>query len=307
VPPRRARSPAALAALLTLVAVLAGCGSGTPKGEATPTDTIRFASYDFSENEILAAVYAESARQAGLPVSLQLGVGTREVVEPALEQGVVDVAIDYQGTALRFADPAGGQDAGTAPDLLHVALRAAFAPRGVEVLAAAKAEDQNGFAVSRAFATEQRVSTLSELAPLAPGLTFGGPPECRDRPLCLPGLIQVYGLQFKQVENMPSRAATVEALVAGQVQVGLLETTDARLGGKAPVVLLTDDRSLQPHENVVPLVRTAALDRWGDRLRDALDAVSAKLTTADLINLNRAVEVEGLSPEDAAARWWHGG
>jgi osmoprotectant transport system substrate-binding protein len=302
VPPRRARCAAVL---LTLLAVLAGCGSGTPEDEATPTDTIRFASYDFSENEILAAVYAEAARQAGLPVSLQLGVGTREVVEPALEQGVVDVVIDYLGTALGFAVP-GGAPAGTAPDQLHAALREALDRRGVEVLAAASAEDQNGFAVSRAFATQQRVSTLSELVPLAPGLTFGGPPECRDRPLCLPGLAEVYGLRFGEVENMPSRAATVEALVAGQLQVGLLETTDARLGGKAPVVLLADDLSLQPHENVVPLVRRDVLDHWGDRLRGALDAVSARLTTADLINLNRAVEVEGMSPADAAARWWHG-
>jgi osmoprotectant transport system substrate-binding protein len=305
VPPPRTRSATVLLPLLTVLAVLAGCGSGTPEEEAARTDTIRFASYDFSENEILAAVYAEAARQADLPVSLQLGVGTREVVEPALEQGVVDVVIDYLGTALGFTDPA-VRGAGTPPDQLHAALREALAPRGVEVLAAASAEDQNGFAVSRAFATEHRISTLSELAPLAPGLTFGGPPECRDRPLCLPGLTEVYGLRFGEVENMPSRAATVEALVAGQVQVGLLETTDARLGGRAPVVLLADDRSLQPHENVVPLVGSAALERWGDRLRSVLDAVSARLTTAELINLNRAVEVEGLAPADAAARWWHG-
>jgi osmoprotectant transport system substrate-binding protein len=97
----------------------------------------------------------------------------------------------------------------------------------------------------------------------------------------------------------------VEALVAGQIQVGLLETTDARLGHD-PVVLLADDRSLQPHENVVPLVRSAVLGRWGDRLRTALDAVSSRLTTADLVRLNRAVEVDGLTPAAAAARWWTG-
>src|SRR3712207_3333311 len=102
---------------------------------------------------------------------------------------------------------------------------------------------------------------------------------------------------------MPSRAATVEALVAGQIQVGLLETTDARLA-QASVVLLADDRGLQPHENVVPLVGAEVLDRWGQPLQDALDEASARLTTDDLIRLNRAVEVEGLTAEQAAARWW---
>ncbi|WP_138734201.1 ABC transporter substrate-binding protein [Modestobacter excelsi] len=299
----RSRAPSVLLLVVLLLAGLTACSSGSSDDGEPAEDTIRFASYDFSENEILAAVYAEAARQAGLPVSLQPAAGTREVVEPALEQGVVDVVIDYLGTAVQFVDP--GSTAGTStPEQLYATLSEVLAPRGVDVLAAAAAEDQNGFAVSRAFATEHGVSRLSQLEQLAPGLTFGGPPECPERPLCLPGLRAVYGLRFGTVVNMPSRSATVEALVAGSIQVGLLETTDARLGGKAPVVLLTDDRSLQPHENVVPLVRTAALDRWGHRLADALDAVSARLTTADLISLNRAVEVEGLTPEAAAARWW---
>ena len=120
------------------------------------------------------------------------------------------------------------------------------------------------------------------------------------RPAVLPaGLEEVYGLQFGEVRSMPSRAATVEALVSGQIDVGLLETTDARLA-VAPVMLLLDDRALQPHENVVPLVRTASLDRWGDQLRTALDEVSARLTTADLVELNRSVELDGLTPAEAA-------
>jgi osmoprotectant transport system substrate-binding protein len=290
--------------LLLLAGLLAGCQSDNADDDGQAA-TIRFASYDFSENQILAAVYAESVRRAGIPVSLQPGVGTREVVEPALEQGVVDVVIDYLGTALEFADRGKGTEPGT-PEELHAALDEVLGGRGVEVLDAAAAEDQNGFAVSTTFAAEQGVSRLSELAPLAGGLTFGGPPECRQRPLCLPGLEEVYGLHFGDVRNMPSRAATVEALVAGQIQVGLLETTDARLD-QATVSLLADDRALQPHENVVPLVSAPVLDQWGGRLEGALNAASARLTTADLIRLNRAVESEGLTPEQAAARWWDGG
>jgi osmoprotectant transport system substrate-binding protein len=306
--PRRAASTGALLGVLLALlgaglGALAGCGARSAEDPQPAADTIRFASYDFAENQILTAVYAEGARRQGLPVSLQTGVGTREIVEPALEQGVVDVVIDYVGTALSFVD--GGRHDSGAPAEVHDALGEVMAPRGVAVLDAARAEDQNGFAVSRTFSVAHRVTRLSDLAPLAPGLAFGGPPECPDRPLCLPGLTEVYGLHFGQVFSMPSRSATVEALVAGQIQVGLLETTDARLG-HAPVVLLADDRALQPHENVVPLVRTAVLDRWGDRLRAVLDDVSAQLTTPDLIRLNRAVEVDGLSPADAAARWWDG-
>jgi osmoprotectant transport system substrate-binding protein len=272
---------------------------------ASTAGTIRVASYDFSENQILAEVYAAAIRRAGLPVEVQSGVGPREVVGPALQQGVVDVVIDYLGTALSFADrgTAAGEES---PADLHAGLAATLGPHGVTVLDAATAEDQNGFAVTSAFAARHGIERLSQLAPLAAGLTFGGPPECPQRPLCLPGLRDRYGLRFGSVRTMPSRAATVEALQSGQIDVGLLETTDARLG-VAPVMLLLDDRALQPRENVVPLVRTTVLSRWGDRLQAALNSVSARLTTPELVRLNSSVEIDRLTAAQAAARWWEGG
>jgi osmoprotectant transport system substrate-binding protein len=294
--------PVLVAAAVLLLGIPA-CSGGTP--ESSDSDaTIRFASYDFTENQILAEVYAEGVRRAGLPVSIQEAVGTREVVQPALQQGVLDVVVDYLGTAVAFTDAdAPAQD--RTPEELGTALAEALDDRGVSVLDAAEAEDQNGFSVTTAFGAENGVGRLSDLAPLAPGLVFGGPPECPERPFCLKGLEEVYGLHFGEVRSMPSRGATVEALVSGEIDVGLLETTDARLS-VAPVMLLVDDRGLQPHENVVPLVRTDVLERWGDDLRDALDEVSARLVTADLVSLNAAVELDGLTPAQAAARWWEG-
>jgi osmoprotectant transport system substrate-binding protein len=292
-----------LAAVLVLLLGVTACAAAGPE-QAAQTTTIRFASYDFPENQILVEVYADAARRAGLPVSVQHGVGTREVVMPALQQGVVDVVVDYLGTALTFSRPS-APDLPRAPEEMSSVLQRTLGGRGVAVLEPARAQDQNGFAVTTAFSAERGVRTLSELGPLASGLSFGGPPECPNRPFCLQGLQNTYDLHFRDVRAMPSRAATVEALVSGQIDVGLLETTDARLA-VAPVVLLIDDRELQPPENVVPLVRTASIDRWGDELRTALDQVSARLTTADLVQLNKAVELEGLTPEAAAARWWAG-
>ena len=304
--PRRTRLAGVLAVLL-LATLVPACGSpaAVPSSAAEPTaEVVRIASYDFHENQILAEVYAEAARREGLPVVVDHGIGTREVVAPALQQGLVHVVIDYLGTALAFARPETPR-AERSPGELHAALRLTLGAHGVTVLRAAAAEDQNGFAVTRSFAEEHGVQRLSDLAPLASRLRFGGPPECPERPFCLQGLREVYGLEFGEVMAMPSRVATVEALVSGRIDVGLLETTDARLA-VAPVVLLADDRGLQPHENVVPLVRTDVLERW-DGLQGAFDAVSARLTTEELVELNRSVELDGLTAAEAAARWWDGG
>jgi osmoprotectant transport system substrate-binding protein len=304
--PHRARLAGAFV-LLLLAALGTACGStaAEPSPTAEPaTETVVIASYDFPENQILAEVYAEAARQDGVPVVVDHGIGTREVVAPALRQGVVHAVIDYLGTALAFARPQTAT-AGRSPGELHAALRLTLGAHGVSVLQAAAAEDQNGFAVTRSFVDEHGVHRLSDLAWIAPRLRFGGPPECPERPFCLQGLREVYGLEFGEVEAMPSRVATVEALVSGRIDVGLVETTAARLA-VAPIVLLADDQGLQPHENVVPLVRTDVLERWDD-LQPAFDAVSARLTTEALVELNRAVELDGLTPAEAAAQWWAGG
>jgi osmoprotectant transport system substrate-binding protein len=302
VPRSRARS----AAVLLLGLLLVSCG-GDPSVAPSPSSSVpayavRFASYDFPENQILAEVYAEAARRAGLPVEVEHGIGTREVVSPALMQGLVDVVIDYTGTALSFAEP-DVSPAKRSPEDLQITLERSLRPHGITVLGAAEAEDKNGFVVTAAFAAEHEVAALSDLESFASGLRFGAPPECPDRPFCLPGLEKVYGLRFAEVSAMPSRAATGQALLTGQIDVGMLETTDARLSGSG-LVLLDDDARLQPHESVVPLVRTEALDRFGPSLRKALEDTSARLTTADLIELNWAVELEGLTPAQAAARWW---
>jgi osmoprotectant transport system substrate-binding protein len=299
---RRPRTGAV--AVLLLLALLSACTGdpGTPSRTTSAADALRMASYDFSENQVLVEVYAEAARRAGVPVAVAHGIGTREIVWPAVEQGLADAVVEYTGTALAFARPDAAPAQRTSEEAL-AALHLTLAARGITVLGAAEAEDQNGFVVTRAFADEHDVSALSDLAPLAAGLRFGGPPECPERPFCLIGLERVYGLEFGEVLAMPSRVGTAEALRAGRIDLGLLETTDPRLT-ESDLVLLADDRELQPHENVVPLVRTEALERWGDRLRTAFDDVSARLTTEDLAQLNRTVEVEGLSPADAAAGWW---
>ena len=265
---------------------------------------MRVASFDFSENLVLAELYAHALRAAGIPVQLIPNLGPREVVEPALEQGHVDFVVEYLGTALEYVDP-GNPAVHGALTQARRELDRVLRPRGLAVLGPAAAQDQNGFVVTVQTAARLSEPSLSALRPLAPSLVLGAPPECPDRPYCQRGLEQVYGLHFAGFEPMDTRSATATALETGEIDVGLLETTDARLADHR-FVLLTDDRGLQPRENIVPLVRRELLAAYGSRLTDAVASVTAQLSTPVLVELNRRVEIDGQTPAMVAADWLGG-
>lgn len=285
-----------------LVALAAGCRAPeTP----TPTsalgdDTITVASFDFDESAILAEVYGQALEQGGYRVERAIPTGPRELVQPALQRGLVEFVPEYLGTALEFL--AGGQ-ASADVERTHARLTRELADRGVAVLEPAPAQDSNGIAVTPAKAEELDLRTIEDLIPHAGELVLGGPPECSDRPLCLPGLERVYGLEFGSFEPLDaSGPVTAAALSTGEVDVAVMFTTSGHLAG-GRFVLLEDVRGLQPAENVVPVLHDATRRDVGPEVADLIDSVSALLTTEDLVELNRLVSLEGLEPAAAARDW----
>ncbi len=292
---RRGRARALAALAITLVgAACGGDGDGDAvDGDEASASAFRVGRFDFDESRLLAELYAQSLAAVGVPVRLVEAAGPREIMAPALEQGQVDMLPEYLGTATRFfaaTTPVGDDDSRTLGSLLE--------PSGLTALSPAPAQNVNAFAVR---SDSGLGPALSDLVGVAPTLVFGGPPECRDRPLCLVGLADTYGLTFAEFVAQPSLAATAEALRLGEIDVGVMFSTSAELGDG--LVVLDDDLALQPAENIVPVIRLDALESWGDaRLRTTLDAVSAALTTADLRELNRRVD-GGEPPADVAAAW----
>jgi osmoprotectant transport system substrate-binding protein len=298
----RRAGPAAALVLAVAVMVAGGCTSAAerPPPEDPQRPVITVTSFDFPESETLAELYGQLLRQHGYPVEIVPRLGPREIVQPALEQGRVDLVPGYLGTALNFLYEK--RVATADPRATHARLTQALTSRGISVLAFAKAEDRNGFVVTGDLARRRQLERISDLAPIARQLTFGGPPECPDRPLCLKGLQDVYGLQFARFEAMPSRTTTADALETGEIGLGMLETTNGNLADR-DLVQLTDDRRLQPAENIVPMMRTETIAAYGPTLVRLINNLTAQLNTQDLIQMNQRVELEGAKPTAAAADW----
>ncbi len=292
-----------LIATTCLMAIsLAACqhGSVAPAPPVLRDHVVTIGAFDFPESELLARLYGMALQDAGFRVDLQLALGPRELVEPALERGLIEVLPEYSGSALGFF----GKDvsASSGPNATSDALAAAARERGLVALNAARAQDQNGFVVSARTARLYGLQKLSDLAPYAEHMSLGGPPECPSRALCLVGLGSVYGLSFEGFVPLDTGGPlTVAALRSGQIDVGLLFTTDGAIDTNGFVVL-RDDRLLQPAENVTPIVRPEVLKTFGPSLAEHLDAVSAQLTTADLRAMN--AQVEGGATSTSVARAW---
>lgn len=297
------------AVCIGLAAVLSACTSSSGSVAAPAAEqgsrhdaVITVGSFDFPESILLAQIYGQALAAAGFPVRVLPDLGPRELVEPALMNGLLQVVPEYAGSALEFISL--GRHSPTADvQATNRALASSLAGRGLLAARPAAAQNANAIVVTAATAARYGLRSIGDLASVAPRLVFGGPPECPERAYCLRGLQRAYGLRFKSFVPLDAGGPlTLQALNAGYIAVALLFTTDPDISARQ-LVVLTDDRALQPAENITPVVSREVVARFGARLLTALDAVSARLTTDSLRALDAQVELSGHEPRLVAKDW----
>jgi osmoprotectant transport system substrate-binding protein len=281
-----------LALLAVCVSVAACTSSGadrTPHRPGGPKGLIVVGvSGAFTENRLVAEMYAQVLERAGFSVERQFDLPSREISQNALESGQIDLKPEYLSSLLLFLDP--NAQASDDPAAVAGQDRERLRPRGITVLTPSAASDTNEFVANAQTARRFDLTTVSSLVPVAGRLVFGGPPECAQRPLCILGLHRIYGILFYDFQPLDAGGPkTVAALRNDEVQVGLLFSTDPSIEENGFVPLL-DDRHLQNAENITPVIRSDKLD---DEVRGLLDAVSARLTTENVTELIGRVVNDG--------------
>ncbi|MFG2063391.1 glycine betaine ABC transporter substrate-binding protein [Micromonospora sp. NPDC048871] len=207
-----------------------GLAEGVEKG---PGGKVTVGAGNFTESEIIAELYKIQLTAAGYQVTVQQ-IGNRELYEPALEKGEIQVVPEYAATMAEFlkGKTGGGSEPVSSPDVEKTvtALRTLGEQVGISFGQPAPAQNQNAFAVTREFADKYGVRTLSELADKCSGTAtvLGGPPECQERPFCKPGLEQTYGLSVGSFSSLDQGGPlTKTGLRNGTISVGLVFSTDA--------------------------------------------------------------------------------
>jgi osmoprotectant transport system substrate-binding protein len=263
---------------------------------------ITVGSFDFPESSLLAEIYGQALAAQGFPVHIEPNLGSRELVDPALMSGLIQLVPEYAGSALEFAS-LGRQSALSSAAASNQALTASVAGAGLVVGHPAPAQDTNAIVVTAATAARYDLRSIADLARVAPRLVFGGPPECPGRPYCLPGLARTYGVHFREFIPLDAGGPlTLQAQDAGYVNAALLFSTNPGITARH-LVVLADDRGLQPSENITPLIRRAVVARYGTGMVTVLNRVSARLDTGSLRALDASVQLGGQAPRRVARSW----
>lgn len=289
------------ASMVALALVTTSCGSSGGTSSSAKA-TIRIASFNFSESIILAHIYGTALKNKGYTIEYRDKLGNREIVEPSLENGLIDLYAGYAATDLNFVDKRQQQtlEAGTDAKANVEKLNARLSSKGVKALDPSPAVDQNAFAVTKADADKNHLTKLSDVSSVASGWILGGPPECPQRPFCQPGLEQTYGLHFKGFKSLDAGGPlTYAAFKSGAINIGLVFSSDGAISVNN-LVVLEDDKHLQQADNIVPLIRTDVLNT---EITTLLNSIDAKLNTPDLTAMNKSADVDKMDPADLAATW----
>ncbi|WP_185975908.1 ABC transporter substrate-binding protein [Mycolicibacterium sp. 018/SC-01/001] len=288
---------------LALAFSVAACGSSNPLGGGEVSGdlkTIKVGSADFTESKIIAEIYAQALEANGFTVSRQFGIGSRETYIPAVQDHSIDLIPEYTGNLLQYFDE---KSTATTPDAVLLALFKAL-PGDLSILVPSPAEDKDTLAVSEATAQRWNLKSIADLATHSAEVKVGGPSEFQTRRTGLVGLKDEYGLDVAPANFVAisdgGGPATVQALTGGTVTAANIFSTSPAIQ-QSKLVVLEDPKNVFLAANVVPLV---ASQKMSSDLKTVLDAVSAKLTTEALIQLNTAVEGnQGVDPDEAAGKW----
>src|SRR3954464_5059169 len=290
--------------LAVLAILLAGCGSSggsgktvTLPGKGKPAVTL--ATKNFTEEYILGELYAQALRRRGFTVVLKQNVGSSEIVDRALGDGVIDVYPEYIGVIAGELARSSAHPKSKAET--YTRAKAYEAKRGFAILDPTPGFDADANAVRPALARKFNLKSTADLKRLG-RFTYGGPPENQTRFQGAVGMRQVYGLD-KLVYVPLTIERRYPALDSGRIDVAAVFTTEGQLTNKRKYVLLSDPKGIFGFQNIVPVVSKKVLREQGPEFARTLNVVTAKLTNEALQRMNAAVDLRKQKPADVARRF----
>ena len=281
----------AISAALTLAACGSSAGSSSGSGSSSnplaagpAKGTVVIGSANFPEDEVLAEIYSLALQAKGIKVKEKFNIGAREVYYPQVAKGAITIIPEYNGALLTTSVDKTSTAATTAE--VDAALTSGL-PASLEILNPSTAQDSDSVTVTQAFAKAHHLVSIADLKSIAPTMVFGSAAEFETRSDGIPGLKKNYGVVFKSFDALGDESGpiTLAALMDNKVQAADVFTTTPQIVSDK-LVSLADPKFNFAAQNVIPLVYKPGVT---PTISATLNAVSAKLTTAALLQMDNAV------------------
>ncbi len=299
---RSLKSLLALTLAAALLAVLpAGCGSPAPASSGDK-GTIVVGSKDFTENEVVAEIYALALEDAGYTVERKMDIAS-SVIHTSIVNDEIDLYPEYTGTGLLSILRL---DLLTDPDEVYQTVKEAYEEQfRITWLDYARANDGQGLFISKRASDQYGITTISDLQANAEHLRFASQGEFDQREDGIPGLEALYGPFHWKSSKVYDNGLKYEVVDRDEADVAPAYTTEGRLVETDRFVLLEDDKGMWPPYNLAPVVRDEVLAEYPD-IADVLNAVSATLDTETVTALNARVDLDKEDYADVAADYFEG-
>ena len=301
---------------LALAMLVAACGSDNNDKSSTSSSggkliqtnsanagtTIKVGSKNFTEEFILGEIDAHALQAAGYKVKKDLNLGSEQIAFKALKNGNIDGYPEYTSTALTSFF---GKKATDIPSDANQAVDEAqgdFAKVGLVAFAPTPFTSANAVGMLKKKADQLGVTKVSDLKGKSQNLTLYGSPECRQRPDCLVGLQDDYGLKFKKFVPVDI-GLRYEVLDKGQADASIIFTTDAQLSTRKDVVTLEDDKHAFPPGNPIFVARQKKADEAGPDFQSTVQMVNGSLSEKVMRELNARVDVDRQTPKQVAKQY----
>jgi osmoprotectant transport system substrate-binding protein len=280
---------AAFAIALAIPIVL----GGTANAKST-APTITVGTKNFTEQYVLGQLYKQALEAQGFKVAYKENIGSSELIDTALKSGKINFYPEYTGVIA--LDLAHAKNVKTAAQN-YAAAKAYEQKNGSTLLKQTPFYDSDTFTVLKTTAAKYGLKTIGDVKKV-PNASYGGYPECRTRPTCLLGLKNVYGL--KKIKFVPLGTIPVSTLIdQGKITGGDIFSTEPVLAS-GKYVSLADDKHIFGFQNAAPVVSKSVVNAYGSKFTSTVNAVSAKLTNAAMIAMNKAVAIDKKTPAAVA-------
>lgn len=290
------------ASLVAVLLIGAGC-SGTAGSTATQNSvpsatapesspsgasgTIKVGSKDFTEEFVVAEMYAQLLEHAGFKVERKINLGGTPIAQTAIISGDIDLYPEYTSTGLLTVLKLPPEKD---PQKIYDAVKAGYEQQfKLTWLKPSPFNDTQALAMTKEKADQLGIKTFSDLSQKASTLVLGGPAEFLEREDGLKALQATYGgFNFKDVKQLGTGSLRYQALLGGQIDAVVAFSTDGEIAGDN-LALLQDDKGLYPIYNIAPVVRQDTLQKY-PQIATVLDSLAPLLTDQVMSQLNWQVD-----------------